>query len=68
MTTITLQVAMALDAVCRRAYGDESGYVEAVLEANPGLTGPILPPGTVIVLPTLAPPSAADVPVVTLWT
>ena len=68
MTTTTLQVAEALDAVCRRVYGDESGYVEAVLDANPGLTGPILPAGTVIVLPDLAPPEEADVAVVTLWT
>lgn len=68
MTSITLQIAEALDAVCRRVYGDETGYVEAVLDANPGLTGPILPAGTVIVLPDLAPPDAADVPVVTLWT
>ncbi|MFT3973340.1 MAG: tail protein X [Amaricoccus sp.] len=67
-TTTTLQTAEALDAVCRRVYGDESGYVEAVLDANPGLTGRILPAGTVIVLPDLAPPAAAGPPVVTLWT
>ena len=66
--TVTLQIAEALDALCRRVYGDESGYVEAVLDANPGLTAAILPAGTVIVLPDLAPPDAADVPVVTLWT
>lgn len=68
MTTITLQVAEPLDAVCWRVYGGTSAYVEAVLDANPGLTAPILPAGTVIVLPDLATPEAADVPIVTLWT
>ncbi|WP_299939204.1 tail protein X [uncultured Nitratireductor sp.] len=57
-----------LDAICRRVYGDESGYVEKVLDANSGLAalGVALPMGVEIVLPELAPASGA-VPVVNLW-
>lgn len=56
-----------LDVVCRRSYGDESDYVEAVLEANPGLAklGPVLPFGTAIVLPEIE--TVSEQPVVTLW-
>lgn len=56
-----------VDLICRRVYGDESGYVEAVLAANPGLAdlGPVLPIGTAIVLPELAKP--ADLPTISLW-
>lgn len=69
MATIytTMQGEM-IDAICRRTYGDESRYVEAVLEANPGLAalGTPLPTGTKITLPDLV--AATDVvPVVTLW-
>jgi phage tail protein X len=57
-----------VDAICRRVYGDESGYVEQVLAANPGLAalGPILPIDTSVKLPDLV--KASDVvPVVALW-
>lgn len=56
-----------VDIICRRTYGDESGYVEAVLAANPGLAelGPILPKGTVVVLPDIE--TSTEVPVVRLW-
>lgn len=57
-----------IDAICRRVYGDESGYVEQVLDANPGLAAfsAPLPIGTLLTLPDLA--KAADVvPVVSLW-
>ncbi|CAM5577564.1 hypothetical protein MAUB1S_09719 [Mycolicibacterium aubagnense] len=57
-----------IDAICRRAYGDESGYVEAVLEANPRLASlpAPLPVGTLVTLPDLV--SASEVvPVVSLW-
>lgn len=66
-TTTALQSETA-DMICRREYGDESGYVEAVLAANPGLAaiGPALPMGTIVVLPEIA--AAFEVtPVVTLW-
>lgn len=57
-----------VDAICRRAYGDESGYVEAVLDANPGLAAQAapLPAGTIIVLPDVA-DRGAVVAVVKLW-
>lgn len=57
-----------VDAICRRVYGDESGYVEAVLDANPGLaaSGVPLPARTEIALPNAA--RAADaVSMVFLW-
>lgn len=57
-----------IDAICRRVYGDESGYVEQVLEANPGLAAlpVLLPAGTKIVLPQI-PKASEAVPVVSLW-
>lgn len=57
-----------IDAICRRTYGDESGYVEAVLEANPGLAalGAPLPIGTAVTLPDIAKASEV-VAVVSLW-
>ena len=44
-----------LDAVCQEFYGRQAGVVEAMLEANPGLTelGPLLPVGLRIELPDL---------------
>lgn len=57
-----------VDMICRATYGDESGYVERVYDANPGLSElpMVLPTGTLIVLPDL-PQAAAVVPVVSLW-
>lgn len=56
-----------LDWICWRHYQRQSGAVEAVLEANPGLVdfGPILPAGLTITLPDL--PQASTQPVVRLW-
>lgn len=64
---ITRQNEM-IDAICRREYGGESGYVEKVLDANPGLSllpAP-LPMGTAIVLPDLV-RETQTVKLVTLW-
>jgi len=57
-----------VDAICRRAYGDESGFVETLLGANPGLAalGPVLPIQTRIVLPDL-PRSSPERQIVSLW-
>jgi len=68
MTTVRARQGDMVDAICRRAYGDESGYLEAVLEANPGLAdlGPILPEGTLVMLPTVQ-PEPAQPALVTLW-
>lgn len=68
MATYVTKQAEMVDAICRRVYGDESGYVEAVLDANRGLAAlsTPLPIGTTISLPDIA--SAAEViPVVSLW-
>lgn len=67
VTKYQTQRGEVLDAICYRIYRAGSGYVEAVLDANPGLTAPILPAGTVITLPDVALPDADEVPVVTLW-
>ena len=52
-TRIRTKSGDMIDLVCVLHYGDRPGVVEAVLEANPGLAAlpPLLPPGTVIVLP-----------------
>lgn len=42
-----------VDAICQKIFGDESGFVEAMFEANPGLAAlpDPLPIGTVINIP-----------------
>ena len=56
-----------LDAVVHRHYGVQAGATEAVLEANTHIAslGAILPTGTVLLLPDLAP--ARVVHTVRLW-
>jgi len=56
-----------LDWICWKHYGRQSGAVEAVLEANPGLAdkGPVLSAGELIQLPDLSPASTAEV--IRLW-
>lgn len=67
-TTYTTRQGEMVDMVCRRAYGDETGYVEKVLDANPGLAGlgPVLPIMTKIVLPDL-PKAAPEKKIISLW-
>lgn len=67
-TVYTTHQGEMVDAICRRVYGDESGYVEAVLDTNPGLAAKGTP------LPMLATVFLPDVPklsgparVVSLW-
>lgn len=57
-----------IDSICSQFYGDESGFVEQVLVANPGLAGLSvpLPPGTEIMLPAL-PKSAETIKLINLW-
>ena len=57
-----------VDAICWRHYGEQSGAVEVVLEANPGLAdiGPVLPSGIIVELPDL-PPAVQELPTVRLW-
>ncbi|AYF00471.1 phage tail protein [Paracoccus yeei] len=68
MTTVSSIAGETVDLICRRHYGDESGYVEAVYDANRGLAalGAILPAGVVIVLPEVVTAAQADA-VVRLW-
>lgn len=63
----TIQGEM-VDAICRKVYGDESGYVERVLEANPGLAAlpHRLPIGTKIHLPD-ALRTDQNQPLIALW-
>lgn len=56
-----------VDRICQRVYGRTGGVTEAVLEANPGLAdrGVILPHGTLVKLPDVAPPRKSKT--VQLW-
>lgn len=67
-TVYTTRQGEMIDAICTRFYGDESGYVENVLEANPGLAALAipLPIDTTIVIPDL-PRAPAERKIVSLW-
>lgn len=67
-TIYTAQQGDTLDYICWKFYGQQSGAVELVLEANPGLAdaGAIIPLGTVIVLPEIQKP-ATDTQPIRLW-
>lgn len=59
-----------VDAICQRIYGRTAGYVEAVLEANPGLAalGAFLPMGTALTLPDAADiNTGTDTTQINLW-
>lgn len=62
----TIQGEM-VDSICHKTYGDESGFVEAVLEATPGLSAlpEPLPIGTVVNLPEVD--SFLKQDVIALW-
>lgn len=68
MTAIYAQQGETVDAICWRIYGRTAGVTEAVLDANPGLAdlGPILPHGTLVQLPEVA-PQAEQRQMVNLW-
>jgi phage tail protein X len=55
LTTYTTKDGDTLDAICWKHYGQQSGAVEAVLSANPGLAakGPIFEAGVTMVLPAI---------------
>jgi phage tail protein X len=48
-----------LDDLCWRHYGCQCGYVEQVLDINPGLAdlGPVYATGVVITFPDITPPT-----------
>lgn len=59
-----------VDAICYRIYGSTVGHVEAVLEANPGLSalGTVLPMGTQVIVPDPAETEATtDTTIINLW-
>lgn len=66
--TYTTRQGETVDLVCSRFYGRTRDVTEQVLAANPGLAaiGPLLPIGTVLVLPTIAAQAAAK-DLVKLW-
>lgn len=55
ITTVRAQQGDTVDLICMRHLGYTANAVEAVYRANPGLAarGPVLPIGTVVVLPAL---------------
>lgn len=66
METYTSVQGDTADLICRKVYGDESGFLESLLAANRGLADTlVVPTGTVVNLPELAKP--ADLPTVSLW-
>lgn len=56
-----------VDMICRRHYGDETGFAELVYQANPGLAdlGPRLPAGLSVNLPDM--PTPPELPAISLW-
>lgn len=68
MRTVHAQQGDTVDLICQRYFGRTAGITEAVLEANPGLAekGVILPHGTAVRLPDVA-PQATTTTAVKLW-
>lgn len=68
MTTYTTSQGDTLDYICWRFYGQQSGAVEAVLAANPGLAdlGDVLPEATKITMPALTSP-VTELQPIRLW-
>ncbi|HGN1382113.1 tail protein X [Proteus vulgaris] len=64
---IYTQQGDTVDDICWRYFGQSSGMIEQVLEANPGLVelGAILPIGTTIELPDIQQHSTT--PILQLW-
>lgn len=70
MRVVALQ-GDTIDALCNRHLGTTAGMVEQVLSLNYGISlyGPVLPMGTVVVLPDVPAPSAGAAmrPLIQLW-
>jgi phage tail protein X len=67
-TTYTTRQGETIDLACFAYYGRTAKVVEAVLEANRGLSalGPILPLGTQIIMPEMPSTSTAK-SLTSLW-
>lgn len=64
--TITSVAGDTVDIICRRHYGDESGYVEPVLDTNHGLAEFVfIPVGTKVFLPDVNVETVSNI--ITLW-
>ncbi|WP_394661726.1 tail protein X [uncultured Acinetobacter sp.] len=65
--TVTAVQGDTIDLICWRYYGRTSGVVEAVLNANPGLSdqGSILELGTHIILPEVSQEQVTET--INLW-
>lgn len=65
---VTAHQGDTVDLICHRHLGRTAGVVELVLESNPGLAalGAVLPMGTPVELPDVA-PAAAPSDLVQLW-
>ena len=68
MNTYLTSDGDTVDYICWKYYGQQSGAVELVLEANPGLAdlGVVLPANTPVNLPELPDPAAEAQPL-RLW-
>ena len=66
---ITAQEGDTLDLICWRTFGKTAGVVEQALLENPssGALGPVLPIGTIVVLPDIAPETSDKRVTVPLW-
>ena len=64
----TTRQGETVDLACLSHYGRTAAVVEAVLSANPGLSGlgPILPLGTQIIMPDM-PSVSAERRLISLW-
>lgn len=69
MLTVRANQGDTLDLICYHAFGRTAAVTEAALEANTGLAdlGPILPAGTLVVLPDTADAAPAAAPQISLW-
>ena len=64
--TVTSLAGDTIDIICRRHYGDESGYVEAVMAVNYQIANTVfLPVGTPVFLPDID--LGDEINVITLW-
>lgn len=69
MTKISTVQGDTVDLICWKHYGQSSGMVEQVLNANPHLAGldPILPIGTEIDLPEISNNQQDSKATIQLW-
>lgn len=68
-TTYRTRQGEVLDMIAFRAYGRRPGMVEMLLAANRGIAdlGPVLPIGTLVVLPDVAPQALTPAMTIKLW-